>query len=145
MSQFDPSYVFTSWSLECYFNVILPSACDCIIRILHCFLMSPRCVATLLCLICVQKRAVRYTAGLKPLESCRDSFKQLKILTVYLLYILQTILYVSNKCNCTVNKQIHSYNTRNNSDFHYVCIIWNSIPENPQLQVVFFIINCQIV
>jgi hypothetical protein len=52
------------------------------------------------------------------LESCRDSFKQLNILTVYSLYILQTILYV---INCTVNKQIHSCNTRNNSDFH-ICV-----------------------
>jgi hypothetical protein len=30
----------------------------------------------------LQNRAVKYTAGLKPLESCRDNFKQLKILTV---------------------------------------------------------------
>jgi hypothetical protein len=63
----------------------------------------------------LQKRAVKYTAGLKPLESCRDSFKQLKILTVHSLYIQQTILYVINKCNCITNRQIHSYKTRNNN------------------------------
>jgi hypothetical protein len=41
------------------------------------------------------KRSVNYTTRLKPLQSCRDSFKQFrifsfkqfKILTVYLLYI----------------------------------------------------------
>jgi hypothetical protein len=37
----------------------------------------------------LQKRAVRYTAGLKHLESCKNSFRNLKILTVYLLYILE--------------------------------------------------------
>jgi hypothetical protein len=42
----------------------------------------------------LQKRAERYTAGLKHLESCRNSFRNLKILTVYSLYILETILYV---------------------------------------------------
>jgi hypothetical protein len=64
-----------------------------------------------------QKRAVRYTAGLKPLESCRDSFKQLNILTVHSLYLQQTILYVV-KCKCITKKQIHSYNTRNNNYYH---------------------------
>jgi hypothetical protein len=64
------------------------------------------------------KRAVRYTAGLKHLESCRDSFRNLKILTVYSLYIQEIILYVQEKCNCTVNKQIHTYNTRNNKHYH---------------------------
>jgi hypothetical protein len=34
----------------------------------------------------LQKWAVRYIAGLKQLESCRDSFKQLKILTVLPIY-----------------------------------------------------------
>jgi hypothetical protein len=36
----------------------------------------------------LQKRAVRYIAGLKHLESCRDSFRNLKILTVLLLLLL---------------------------------------------------------
>jgi hypothetical protein len=35
----------------------------------------------------LQKRTVRYIAGLKHLESCKDSFRYLKILTVYSLYI----------------------------------------------------------
>jgi hypothetical protein len=42
----------------------------------------------------LQKRAVRYTAGLKHLESRRNPFINLKILTVYLLYIEEAILYV---------------------------------------------------
>jgi hypothetical protein len=46
-------------------------------------------------------------AGLKQLESCRDSFRQLKILAVYSLYFQGTILYAKGKCNCTVYKQVH--------------------------------------
>jgi hypothetical protein len=42
----------------------------------------------------LQQRAVRYTVELKHLESCRSSFSNLKILIVYSLYILETILYV---------------------------------------------------
>jgi hypothetical protein len=54
----------------------------------------------------LQRRAVRYMAGLKHLESCRNSFRNLKI------------LYVKEKCKCTVNKQIHTRNTRKNEDYH---------------------------
>ena len=93
----------------------------------------------------LQKRAVRYIAGLKHLESCKDSFRHLKILTVYSLYIQETILYVKEKCNCTVNKQIHTHNTRNNKDYHIYgynleiynskpsvagCIYYNKLPNN---------------
>jgi hypothetical protein len=66
----------------------------------------------------LHKMAVRYTAGLKHLESCRDSFRHLKILTVYSLYIQETTLCVKETCNCTVNKQVHTYYTRNNKDYH---------------------------
>jgi hypothetical protein len=66
----------------------------------------------------VQKWAVRYTAGLKHLESRRNGFRNLKILTVYSLYIQETILYIKRKCKCTVNKQIHTHNTRKNKDYH---------------------------
>jgi exonuclease III len=66
----------------------------------------------------LQKRAIRLTAGLKPLESCRASFRQHRILTVYSIYILQTILFVINKCNCTTNKEIHTHNTRHKNDYH---------------------------
>jgi hypothetical protein len=41
-----------------------------------------------------KKRALRYTAELKHLESCRNSFRNVNILTVYSLYIQETILYV---------------------------------------------------
>jgi hypothetical protein len=97
----------------------------------------------------LQRRAVRYTAGLKHLESCRDSFRHLKILTVYLLYIQEQILYVKEMCNCRVNKQVHTYNTRNNKDYYkYVhnlelynskpsvagCIFYNKLPNIKQIE-----------
>jgi hypothetical protein len=41
-----------------------------------------------------KKRAGRYTARLKHLELCRGSFRQQKILTVYLLHRQKTILNV---------------------------------------------------
>jgi hypothetical protein len=66
----------------------------------------------------VKKRAVTYSAGLKHPESCRNSFINLNILPVYSLYIQETILYVKGKCDCTVNEQIHTYNTRNIKDYH---------------------------
>jgi hypothetical protein len=91
------------------------------------------------------QRAVRYTAGLKHLELCRNSFRNLNILRVYSLYIQETILYVKKKCNCTVNKQIHTHNSRNNKDCHKYghnsgvynskpsvagCIFHNKLPDN---------------
>jgi hypothetical protein len=94
----------------------------------------------------LQKRAVRYTAAVpKRLESCRNSFRNLKILTVYSLYIQETILYVKKECKCTVNKQIHTHNTRKNKDYHkYLhnlelysskppvagCIFYKKLPNN---------------
>jgi hypothetical protein len=90
-----------------------------------------------------QKGAVRYTAELKHLESCRNTFINLKILTVYSLYIKETILYVKEKCDCMVNEQIHI--TRNNKDYHKCghnlelynsklsvasCIFYNKLPSN---------------
>jgi hypothetical protein len=65
-----------------------------------------------------QKGAVRYTAGLKHLESCRDIFRNLKILTIYTLHIQETFLHVKERYNCTVHEQILNYNTINNKDYH---------------------------
>jgi hypothetical protein len=96
-------------------------------------------------LLFFKKRAATYIAGLKHLESCKDSFRHLKILTVYSLYIQKTILYVKENCNCTVNQQIHTHNTRNNKDHHIYghnleiynsqpsaagCIYYNKLPNN---------------
>jgi hypothetical protein len=96
-------------------------------------------------ILALQKRAVRYTAGLKHLEPCRNGFTDPQIPTVYSLYILETILCVKKKCNCTVNEQIDTHNTRKNMDYHkyghnlelYNCkpsvagyIFYNKLPNN---------------
>jgi hypothetical protein len=77
------------------------------------------------------------------MEPRRNSFIYLKILTVYLLYIQESILYVKEKYGCTENEQIHTYNTRNNKDYHKYghnlelynskpsvvgCIFYNKLP-----------------
>jgi hypothetical protein len=64
--------------------------------------------------------------------------------TGYLLRIEETILYSKEKCNCAVNKQVSTYNTRNSVCHRYVhtlelynskpsvagCIFYNKLPNN---------------
>jgi hypothetical protein len=88
----------------------------------------------------LQKTAVRYTAGLKHLESCRGSFRLLQILTVYPLHIQETVVYGKQKCKCTVN--IYTWNSRNSYKYIYrirICnckswvtghIFYNKLPNN---------------
>jgi hypothetical protein len=89
--------------------------------------------------------------GLKQWELHRDSFRQLKILTIYspYTYITETILYAKEKGNCTVKKQIHTNNIRNNNYYNkYIhnlelyksktsvagCIFYNKLPNNNQFK-----------
>jgi hypothetical protein len=59
--------------------------------------------------------AIRYTARLKQLESCRDIFSHLNI-----LIIKKTISYAKERHNCTVNIEVHTNNTKNNDCHRYV-------------------------
>lgn len=63
-----------------------------------------------------QKRAIRCLADLKYQESCRDAFKELKILTLTSLYIREAILHTITT-NQTRNRDIHHHKTRNASSF----------------------------
>uniref|UniRef100_A0A1B6LK65 Reverse transcriptase domain-containing protein n=2 Tax=Graphocephala atropunctata TaxID=36148 RepID=A0A1B6LK65_9HEMI len=63
-----------------------------------------------------QKRAIRCLVGLHYQESCRESFKQLKILTVVSLYIRETILHAITSRQQR-HQEIHTYNTRHASNF----------------------------
>lgn len=67
-------------------------------------------------ILIIQKRAIRTIKGLGPQDSCREAFKELKILTVISLYILHTILHVTNSPQNRLEDQ-HHYDTRNKHNF----------------------------
>lgn len=67
-------------------------------------------------ILLLQKRAIRCLAGLKYQESCREAFKQLKILTVPALYIREVIMHTV-RTNQTRHKDIHDHNTRHAASF----------------------------
>jgi hypothetical protein len=61
-----------------------------------------------------QKQAVRTIAKKKKRDSCRKVFKELGILTVTSLYILEVLLFViDNPETFTMAQKIHDKNTRN--------------------------------
>lgn len=64
----------------------------------------------------MQKKAIRTMAGIGPRESCRNIFKNYKILTVTSIYILETILYCITK-NPPKQKNQHNHNTRQAQDY----------------------------
>lgn len=64
----------------------------------------------------IQKRTIRALCGLKPRDSCRDSFKEQRILTVTALFILESILHVVTTGQTRVG-DYHYYNTRNRHNF----------------------------
>lgn len=65
----------------------------------------------------LQKKAVRILTGLHPRESCRDAFKNLRILTAASIYIIEAILHAS-KSNLLTNEAMHHYQTRQARYYH---------------------------
>ncbi|KAG8265151.1 hypothetical protein J6590_108796 [Homalodisca vitripennis] len=63
-----------------------------------------------------QKRAIRCVAGLQFQDSCREAFKQLKILTIVNLYIQEVILHTVNSGQ-TRNRDFHQHHTCNALNF----------------------------
>lgn len=65
----------------------------------------------------MQKRIIRIIARLNPRESCRQTFKDLKILTLPCIYILQCLLDTKkNLTDFECNNTAHNYGTRFGSD-----------------------------
>jgi hypothetical protein len=63
----------------------------------------------------IQKKAIRITMALKKRDSCRDSFKEMKILPLCSQYIYSLMLYVVNNRHLfTRNSEIHDIGTRQN-------------------------------
>lgn len=63
-------------------------------------------------ILMLQKKCIRVLAGLHQLDSCRDAFRELKIMTIVSLYIQEVVMYVDGK-DLQRNKDAHRHNTRN--------------------------------
>ncbi|KAG8249764.1 Hemicentin-1 [Homalodisca vitripennis] len=59
-----------------------------------------------------QKKAVRIISKLKSRNSCRDAFRELGLLTLPCLYILDVALYCRFKCELVRGRDVHQYGTR---------------------------------
>jgi hypothetical protein len=67
----------------------------------------------------IQKKSIRIITNSKPRDSCKQLFKNLKIMTMYSQYIYSLILHtVNNKHLYTLNSEIHKYRTSYNNDLH---------------------------
>jgi hypothetical protein len=65
----------------------------------------------------LQNKAIRIIPNLKPRTSVKDHFSVLKIMTVYGLYVLETIVSLQKKLNdLTLVGDNHNYNTRNRGE-----------------------------
>jgi hypothetical protein len=65
----------------------------------------------------IQKKVVRIMMGLKKRDSCRDSFKEMKILPLCSQYIYSLMQYVVNNRHLfTRNSEIHNIGTRQNNN-----------------------------
>jgi len=67
----------------------------------------------------IQKRVIRSMVGVSSRKSCRQLFKELNILTLVSLYILEVICYIRKHHQYVeLNSNIHTYNTRRKMDIH---------------------------
>jgi hypothetical protein len=67
----------------------------------------------------IQKRIIRIITNSNKNASCRDLFKKLKILPLQSQYIYSILLFiVKHKDNFSLNSDIHTINTRYNSNLH---------------------------
>jgi hypothetical protein len=67
----------------------------------------------------LQKKAIRIITNSRPKESCRDLFKNAKIMTFFSQYIYSLVLFTINNDHLfTFNNEIHSYKTRAHSNLH---------------------------
>ncbi|KAG8299246.1 hypothetical protein J6590_031476 [Homalodisca vitripennis] len=76
------------------------------------------------------EEAVRTLKGLSVRDTCREAFKELKILTVASLYILETILYTTNtrhRHNFTLN--IHHLSLFEKKPSYRGAVFYNCLPE----------------
>ena len=67
-----------------------------------------------------QKRLIRLMCRKGPRTSCRPLFQKLKIMTVYSLFVYETVVYMRERVGGEFlsNCQIHGHNTRGKSKIH---------------------------
>jgi hypothetical protein len=67
----------------------------------------------------MQKRAIRILMGIGHRESCRESFKELKILTLLSQYIFSFLLFVVHNRGYFASNSVYiNINTRQKNDLH---------------------------
>ena len=67
----------------------------------------------------IQKKVIRLITGLKKRESCKQKFKENRILTVTSLYVLEVLCFIKKyKGSLMQNYMIHEHNTRSKYDLH---------------------------
>jgi hypothetical protein len=67
----------------------------------------------------LQQKIIRIIANAGPRDSCRETFRNMQILTLYSQYIYSVLFFtVNNKQMFTINNEIHKYATRNNNNLH---------------------------
>jgi hypothetical protein len=73
-------------------------------------------------------------------DSCREFFKILNILPLISQYIFSLVLFVvNNKNQFRMNSEIHSINTRNNSNFHQPLSYLTVYQESPFICILRYI------
>jgi hypothetical protein len=66
----------------------------------------------------IEKRIVRIMMGCRKEASCRNLFRELKILSLISQYILSHMMFIiKSKNQFTVNSEIHNINTRRHNAF----------------------------
>ena len=67
----------------------------------------------------LQKQAIRILAGVGPIESCRNLFRPLEILTLPALYLCQILIFLIKKHPHYLEhtKPNHSYETRHKNNY----------------------------
>lgn len=93
----------------------------------------------------LQKRCLRIIFGMNQYETCRNIFKNFNILTLYGLYIYESVMFIVNNYDDFKDLQLqHSYNTRGKNilqedkpNYSYLqknvtyslLTLWNKLPE----------------
>jgi hypothetical protein len=67
----------------------------------------------------IQKKIIRIMGNLRSRDSCRNTFKIMKILPFYSQYIFTILIYIINNRHLFItNQEVHNINTRSSLKFH---------------------------